>query len=732
MALTDNELYSEKRYLSKVFSQIEGEIEELDTRLKDKYKSIMNANRDFSEDVPILNGGADFDQVVEIYKFNDIVEAEEQHYNDTAARLRVLRQMHDSAYFGKIEFKEDEEYSADKYYIGISTLRDEDSDFLVLDWRAPICSLYYEYEGGRASYECPTGIISGELLGKRQFGIHMDKINYVFDTDVLIEDKLLCRVLSESRDKRMGNIVKSIQKEQNSAIRMSGAKNLVVFGPAGSGKTSVAMHRAAFLLYKHRDTVKSENILIISPNSIFKDYISDVLPDLGENDVTMRTISELFHPLVTEFNVHTHGELMEDVIDNSEEFKKRAFRAKFKNSAVFLEIMKRYEKFVDQNDFKPQTIMHGDTVIISAEEIERLYYHDWRSMSYSQRLKRIRSRAEATLNELMNKRKKEIEQENSELFSWELEELINQTMNTEFASVHSKIHNLFTVNTMTLYANMYKSPEFFEQIKDLVDFDHQTFKSMLDLQDYFNRKNLNWEDLFPMLFVKCIIDGQRIEQDSAIRFVFIDEFQDIPPVGIYTINKIFDRASMTLVGDLNQTIDPTAEIYNGEILGKCLGRSTDIFKLTKCYRSTIEIAEFASRLINDETIEYMARSGGPVNIIPVEDFNVKIQDIMLGAEDIRRQGLNSVGVICKNADSAQRVYDSIKNYTNASLVISDKDGYSNAITVIPSYLAKGLEFDAVYVFDADEYDLENELRLFYTVCTRAMHRLTIYGKRQYN
>ena len=728
MSLNENELNKEQEYLYAVFKRIDSEIVELQTSLKTQYKNIINANKDFKEDVPILNGGADFDQVVEIYKFNDIVETEEQHYNNMNARLRVLRQMYDSAYFGKIEFIEESESESEQYYIGISTLRkNDDGDFLVLDWRAPVCSLYYEYESGKCSYECPAGNINGELLSKRQFGIFRDKINFVFDTDVLIQDELLCKVLSESRDKKMGNIVKSIQKEQNSAIRKSGTENLVIFGPAGSGKTSVAMHRAAFLLYKHRETIKSENILILSPNSIFKDYISDVLPDLGESEVNMFTLTELFSPLLDNFNMHGHGELMEQIINNSAKAKKRIFRATFKNSAVFLEIMKRYAAFVDRNDFNPQTIAYNDQIIISAEEIQKLYYHDWAGMSYSQRLKRIAARARVTLDEIIEKRRKEIETDNADLFSWEIEELTNKTISEEFASVNSQIRNMFTVNTNALYAHMYRSREFFEQIKELVDFDFETFKDMLDPADYFNKNNLYWEDMFPLLFVKCIIDGQKIKMDDNIRFLFIDEFQDIPPVGIYVIQKVFDRASITLVGDINQTIDCTAQLYDENIINKCLSKSADIFRLTKSYRSTNEITQFASKLIKDDSIEYMDRHGDPVEIKHITGFDSRISDIIKNIHEIQQRGMNSVGIICKNSESAEKVYNAVKNDVSASLVVNDRDSYSSAITVIPSYLSKGLEFDAVFIFDAEKYNTDNELRLFYTVCTRAMHKLVIYS-----
>lgn len=729
MALTDKELQEEQLHLKKAYGLIIDETELLKGNIKDKFKNIVSINKDFNEDVPTLNGGADWDQITEIYKYNDIVEAEERHYNDINARLRVLAQMEASAYFGKIDFLEEDEYLSEKYYVGISTLKDEDDDFIVLDWRAPICSLYYQYESGKCEYECPAGTIYGELLGKRQFGIARDKINYVFDTDVLIEDKLLCKLLSESRDKRMGHIVKSIQKEQNEAIRKSSAKHLVVFGPAGSGKTSVAMHRAAYLLYKHRDTIKADNVLILSPNNIFLDYISEVLPDLGEANVKIRTVTDLFGELLGDFTVTGHCELMEKML--AEDSKKRALRlkqAKFKNSATFLEILKRYAKFVDSNDFKPHDIEYQGRMLITADEISRLYYHDWASMNYAQRLKRISARIYAVLDEIIERRKKELEQENADLFSWEMDEVVNAALNQEFASIRSKINNMFGVNTVSLYANMFRSKKFFDTLGDLTDMNFEEFKNMIDPSEYFNKRHLNREDLFPLLFVRCVIDGQKIQTEAPIKFIFIDEFQDISPTGIYVLQRMFDKAAITLVGDVNQTIDCTAEIYNEEVLDKCLERDADIFHLTKSYRSTNEIAQFANSIIQQTDVEYMDRHGDPVSVINFAKGQDRYPTLINGIRECIERGFHSVGVICKNANNAFDLHSRLKvnDDINLTLVMEDNDSYSSGVVVIPSYLSKGLEFDAVFVYDAENYDTELEKRLYYTVCTRAMHKLVVF------
>lgn len=730
MALTEKELQDESKYLKKVYQLIEQEALACRGALKNKYASIVSTNKDFSEDVPLLNGGADFDQIVEIYKYNDIVESEERHYNDINARLRVLNQMLNSAYFGKIDFLEDGESYSDKYYVGVSSLKDEDDDFLILDWRAPICSLYYQYDAGKCSYECPAGVVSGDLLSKRQFGIKNDNILYAFDTDVVIEDQLLCRLLSESRDKKMGHIVKSIQKEQNEAIRKSSSQHLVVFGPAGSGKTSVAMHRAAYLLYKHRDTIKSQNMLILSPNSIFMDYISEVLPDLGEANARINTINQLFAPLLTDFRVETHNELMEKILDTEKDNSKRIKQAKFKNSAVFLEILKRYAKFVDQNDFKPHDIEFNGRMLITAEEVSRLYYHDWLHMNYSQRLKRIAAKIYAELDVMIEARKKEIAAENADTFTWEIDEISEQIINNEFASIRSKIDHMFGVNTVALYANMFKSKKFYDTLSDITDISFEEFRDMVNPSEYYNLHKLNREDFFPLLFVRCIIDGQKPPIEDTIRFIFLDEFQDIPPTGIYVLQKIFSKAAITLVGDINQTIDCTAQLYDENIVSMCLDKPADIFKLKKSYRSTSEITSFANKLIFDDTVEYMDRHGAPVNTKNIPDPAERAEDILNEVSIATSEGFHSIGLICKDAASAEDLHTYLKTRHNAtvSLVLDDNDSYSSGVVVMPSYLSKGLEFDAVMVTDAEKYNLSQDLRLYYTACTRAMHKLIIYGE----
>ncbi len=728
MAFNETELMRERQYLERVIHQIQAETDDLKDKIEKQHKTIVSSNNDFKEDVPILNGGADFDQVVEIFRFNDMIYAEEKRYEDMKQRLTVLRKMYDSAYFGRVDFLEDGEKQADTYYIGISTLRDDKGNFLVIDWRAPISSLYYEFETGKCSYLCPAGKIEGELLQKRQYGIFRNRFDYMFETDVLIEDKLLCKMLSESHDSKMGNIVRSIQKEQNDAIRHNEGELLIIFGPAGSGKTSVAMHRAAYLLYKHRETIKSENILLLSPNNVFKDYISDVLPDLGERNVNIYTTVELYMPLLTRFkDVETHGVWMEAQLCGQKGIEDRKRRVQFKNSPQFLQILKEYAKFIDNNTFAAEDIYYGDTLIFSAQEMNELFTKDWAHMTYAQRLKRISSKVYAILEEVMSKRRRELEIEHADLFEEELRETVNNALNNEFASVKSKIDRLFSVDSVSLYANMYQNREFYNHIQSIANMSFEEFQQLFNVREYYGGL-LRWEDVFPLLFVKCIISGETIELNDRILFIFIDEFQDIPPVGLYVIKNTFKKASMTIVGDVNQSVDSVAAVYTDAVLKLIFeDKNASVLRLTKSYRSTREISDYTEKIIPCDNVEYMNRHGSQVTMRNQCSFTDKVKEIADEIPQLKEQNLNSVAIICKTRREAEKVHEAIKGLTPVGLITREQDRFGSGAVVIPSYLSKGLEFDAVYVFDGEAYNLEQERRLYYTVCTRALHKLLIYN-----
>jgi len=719
---------SELKYLSHTLEVIDKEIDISEKFIKGQYDEIKGTNRAYASDVPVLNGGADFDQIVEIYRYNDAVYHEEKKYYDKVRWLSVLKKMRESAYFGRIDFCEDGERYCDTYYIGINTLRDDKGDFTVLDWRAPVCSLYYEYEVGNAGYECPAGRIDGVLTVKRQYGITRDNIDYVFDTDVVIEDELLCRLLSESKDNTMGTIVSSIQREQNIAIRYNDNKTLFIFGPAGSGKTSIAMHRAAYMLYKYRDTVSSENMLIFSPNSVFVDYISGVLPELGENNVIIRTPLEMIKEMLPEFTViYEMSERMESVMRGDERAEQRARQASFKNSRVFLDVVRCYVDYIGKNGIEFKDFYYRNELLMSAQEMKKLYLEDWSDMNYAQRLKRISSRIRAKLDVYIELKKKELTEENAGLFDWEIAENVSRGLSSEFSGIKEEIDRLFAVDTRRIYCDMYLTKDFFDSLN--IDMPFEEWKDMISPGAIFNGRLL-WDDFFPYVYLKAAITGARLKESEDIMFVFVDEFQDLPPVALAAMEMLFPKATMTFVGDSNQTIDGTGFIYGGEnVRGIFTKRDVDVLNLTKSYRFTKEIAEYCSSIIDCPGIEYMDRHGDKVHLEKAGSLVSRVESVAKKINSLKEAGLSSMAVICRNSNTAQRVSDMLSQKgVPVTLVKENQNTFVRGISVVPSYLSKGLEYDAVFVIDADKYSFESERKLYYTVCTRALHTLYVYGE----
>jgi len=342
--------------------------------------------------VSIENG---LQQVVDFMQFINTMQVQKRSHEFESKLINKYENMMLSPYFARMDFKEDGKEKAEKVYIGISNLINEDFDFLVYDWRASISSMFYDFEIGSSFYNCPEGIIKGEILKKRQYKISNSKIDYMFDSSIKIDDEVLQDILSKSSDNKMKAIVTTIQRDQNKAIRNEKDKNLIVQGPAGSGKTSVALHRIAYLLYKHRDIITAKNIVIFSPNNIFNDYISNVLPQLGEDNMLQTTFREYMHNVLHDIRgKEDYCEMMENIFGNKNDpsYNIRSESLKFKSSSDFLKLLKLYIKELDKiaMTFGDITIL-GKT-IISSDEIQELFYKDYKSIPFKRKLEKLNKR----------------------------------------------------------------------------------------------------------------------------------------------------------------------------------------------------------------------------------------------------------------------------------------------------------------------------------------------------
>ncbi len=715
--IDENELNKEKQYLKKVISVLESELEKSNQKvvaLADEIKEELRYVWDYDNQID----NTEWAENMRIVELNQI--SSNNAYNNARSYIKMLK----SAYFARIDFETEGELIP--VYIGIATLSD-DTNFYIYDWRAPIASMFYDYEKGEAQYTAPNGeIIKGKITLKRQYKIEKDKIVQIFDTDMQVVDDILKQMLQNNASEKMRNIVNTIQKEQNKIIRKRDVDILVVEGPAGSGKTSVAMHKIAYLLYAERKNINNSNILILSPNDIFSNYISGVLPEIGEDNVYQTTFMDYVRTHV-DFKINgTVNDLYERVYSVSPTAKKHSTEYNsimLKYGATYIHLIENYLKQNRNSILGIEDIVVNNSVIIDKEYLEKLA-----------------NELDSDGVSLVNQGKKLIEKIILHL-------TIRLGKGTAGAT---KIKNAFEdhlakINCRSLYRDIYSNKDnFLKMIKDIyastnTPKTHQLTDSELgDIFDYTSQNLENnvilFEDIVGYLYLKDRIQGSMAQ--SKIKYVLIDEAQDYTIMQYKILAHLFRRANITILGDINQSIMPFATHQNYEAILNLLkqdrpGVKYDMTYLTKTYRSTYEINMFCKNIIGDENMyNQVDRHGDKVKIIADEPL-MKNSKVFADAIALKKK-YNTIAIITKTQDQANKLYDALlKTNNDAKLfkVITGKDNvfHADKISIIPSYLAKGLEFDAVLVYDASEKQYPKEHKnLFYVVCTRALHKLNVY------
>lgn len=555
-------------------------------------------------------------QVVDFMQFINTMQVQKRSHEFESKLINKYENMMLSPYFARMDFKEDGKEKAEKVYIGISNLINEDFDFLVYDWRTPISSMFYDFEIGSSFYNCPEGIIKGEILKKRQYKISNSKIDYMFDSSIKIDDEVLQDILSKSSDNKMKAIVTTIQRDQNKAIRNEKDKNLIVQGPAGSGKTSVALHRIAYLLYKHRDIITAKNIVIFSPNNIFNDYISNVLPQLGEDNMLQTTFREYMHNVLHDIRgKEDYCEMMENIFGNKNDpsYNIRSESLKFKSSSDFLKLLKLYIKELDKiaMTFGDITIL-GKT-IISSDEIQELFYKDYKSIPFKRKLEKLNKRIlyliEAAKENIINKKSKELENTDESLHKDEILKLSKDLVANEIKNIVKDFEEKTTFDLLEAYKKFYNDIEKLLNISKI----KYDIKSIEEIKNYtlenLQAKKINYEDQIALLFIKGAVGD--IPNTDEIKYLIIDEAQDYSPLQYEIFNQLFNKANKTILGDLSQSINPYMNVgsYNN-LLEIFEPDSTSIINLTKSYRSTVEITEFSRRILGNKIKdEYVSRRG---------------------------------------------------------------------------------------------------------------------------
>ena len=667
----------EKEYLKQIISFLKKVIGNTDASVKDhvdtlaEYKDYIWSNKDIdpheirSMRESILNHFALGESVINKHK-----------------RLTKILAI---PYFGRIDFLEKKENSkVMPIYIGIHTFYDPESRAtLIHDWRAPVSSMFYDHELGEAGYRSPSGEIKGEISLKRQYRIRGGKMEFMIESALTVHDDILQKELSSNVDDKMKNIVATIQREQNRIIRNEDIRTLIIQGVAGSGKTSIALHRIAYLLYTFRDSISSKDILIVYPNKVFSDYISNVLPELGEETVPETSMEQILSGVLEhKYKYQTYFGLVNELLEkpSSSLIDRIAYKASF----GFISELDKFILHIENTYFKAADVKLTKYITIPAPFIEEQYL---RFNRYP-----IRRRFDAMADYMLDMLKIQY----------------TFTVTTTGRNLLKKeIRLMFAGNNdIQVYKDFFKwtnNPGMFKMRKG---------------------HTLEYSDLAPLAYLHLALEGNG-NQPFRVKHLLIDEMQDYSPIQYKVIQKLFP-CRKTVLGDAGQSVNPYGS-STAETIQKSLTAS-EIMKLCKSYRSTFEITDFAQKIHPNAELEPVARHGEKPQILQFGSAVEELSGIMGLISTYRKSGYKSLGIICKTEQQARKMADMLKSYANdISFLSSQSSAFVQGIVITSAHMAKGLEFDEVIIPQTDERNYRSEIdkSMLYVAVTRAMHRLTL-------
>ena len=588
-------------------------------------------------------------------------------------------------YFGRIDFLEKKENSkVMPIYIGIHTFYDPESRAtLIHDWRAPVSSMFYDHELGEAGYRSPSGEIKGVISLKRQYRIRGGKMEFMIESALTVHDDIQQKELSSNADDKMKNSVATIHREQNRIIRNEDIRTLIIQGVAGSGKTSIALHRIAYLLYTFRDSISSKDILIISPNKVFSDYISNVLPELGEETVPETSMEQILSGVLEhKYKYQTYFGLVNELLEkpSSSLINRIAYKASF----GFISELDKFILHIENTYFKAADVKLTKYITIPAPFIEEQYL---RFNRYP-----IRRRFDAMADYMLDMLKIQY----------------TFTVTTTGRNLLKKeIRLMFAGNNdIQVYKDFFKwtnNPGMFKMRKG---------------------HTLEYSDLAPLAYLHLALEGNG-NQPFRVKHLLIDEMQDYSPIQYKVIQKLFP-CRKTVLGDAGQSVNPYGS-STAETIQKSLTAS-EIMKLCKSYRSTFEITDFAQKIHPNAELEPVARHGEKPQILQFGSAVEELSGIMGLISTYRKSGYKSLGIICKTEQQARKMADMLKSYANdISFLSSQSSAFVQGIVITSAHMAKGLEFDEVIIPQTDERNYRSEIdkSMLYVAVTRAMHRLTL-------
>lgn len=679
-------LEQEKLYLNKI-------IDKLNTNIKGIEADKLKVDKELEE----MYGNPDFYNEI---KVNENLQQVYQNY------IESYKKVLNKPYFGKVIYS-CEEQKDDIIYIGKKGISEyEDStNLLVIDWRAPISEVYYNSNLGKSSYLSPEGQIEVDLKLKTTFEIENGRLIDLYDSEIIANDELLVKYLSKNKDVVLNEIVATIQKDQNKIIRIRPSKNLIVQGVAGSGKTTVALHRIAYLLYNYSKALSNDSMYIIASNELFLNYIASMLPDLDVSNINQSTILNLIVELINDYDKNFKYEYTE-------------------NNSVDINYIKIFEEYFEQLE---RTIFLEDInlcgcEILTVEDIEKILnnrndisLYDKATILDNRLSYLVSSNQQEIINFILsNKNNEKLYKEIKALINLEPEFISEEKVNTKFKVLEKKYKKYFKTKVSKL-----KYQSIFKEIKKLAGVKIKP-----------NQLSIN--DLALILLILNKISTKPFSK--SIKHIVIDEAQDLNTLIFYCLKNVFDKASFTAVGDVMQNIEPTG-LHEWNSIIDLFGDNVEFMTLSKSYRNTIEISNFAKKIVEKQTnqafkTEPVLRHGSDVAIYKYTNLKDKLNKLPNILKELELKNCNLNAIICKDEQSVKTLYQAIKHIPNVELLLPNMEQLNFKNYIVSLKNSKGLEFDGVVIWDFDLYKLESDnydYKLLYVAITRALHELYIFS-----
>ncbi|WP_072990709.1 HelD family protein [Clostridium cavendishii] len=647
----------------------------------------------------------DEDKVIDYFDHERYVK--EEAFKTIDRRLKELTILKESPYFGRITFEDKEFKDIENLYIGRFGLTPENTyEPAIVDWRAPVAALFYHGSLGDATYKSPQGEVETDIIGRRQLIIKRGNLEGLFDSEIDVKDDILQMVLSNNTSEKLKDVIMTIQREQDEIIRKPREKNVVVNGVAGSGKTTIALHRVAYLLYNYRKELQ-DKVLILGPNSIFMEYIAHVLPSLGEVGVKQETFTSFALKEIGEnLDIMSFHEYLEKLVAKDEELLKDA---KYKNSKQFIKDIEEFINKIEDEYFKVEEVKYFGETVVGIDEIKELFNKHYAYMPLfrrSQKIKRI------LLSKIKDKRdervwllNKEIQEAKAKLTS---DERVIEENNLEFTR---------RLRIREIVREVMNSKEAIEAWLNN--------ETIMNIYNNFNHnKQLNINDLAPILYLMIKLDGKKASE--SYRHVVIDEAQDYSEMQFKVVKELTGSKYFTIVGDVNQRLvkyEKSAAMM--DIHNIFTSEDAEYYNLNKSYRSTFEIMDHANNFLNEDKVIPLVRHGAAVEIVNKNTEDEYVEEILRSLEEFNKEGLESIAVVTRDGNALERIWSKLRQQVHIVKFDNEDVIYNGGNVIIPSYFAKGLEFDGVIIADFKENakKSQNEDLVKYIMSTRALHRL---------